>query len=33
MKKPPDKYKCIKLPINSILNKNEDSHNIFNTNY
>ncbi len=30
MKKPPDKYKCIKLPINSILNKNEESHNIFN---
>ena len=31
MKKPPDKYKCIKLPINSILNKNEESHNIFST--
>lgn len=30
MKKPPDKYKCIKLPIISILNKNEESHNIFN---
>ena len=30
MKKPPDKYKCIKLPITSILNKNEESHNIFN---
>jgi hypothetical protein len=28
MKKPPDKYKCIKLPIISILNKNEESHNI-----
>ena len=23
MKKPPDKYKCIKLPITSILYKNE----------
>ena len=31
MKKPPDKYKCIKLPITSILNKNEESQNIFNT--
>ena len=31
MKKPPDKYKCIKLPITSILNKNEKSQNIFNT--
>jgi hypothetical protein len=31
MKKPPDKYKCIKLPINSILNNNEESQNIFNT--
>jgi|TARA_Y100000385_G_scaffold5470_1_gene6022 hypothetical protein len=31
MKKPPDKYKCIKLPITSILNKNEESSNIFNT--
>ena len=31
MKKPPDKYKCIKLPISSILNKNEESQNIFNT--
>ena len=31
MKKPPDKYKCIKLPITSILYKNEDSSNIFNT--
>jgi len=31
MKKPPDKYKCIKLPITSILNKNEESKNIFNT--
>lgn len=30
MKKPPDKYKCIKLPITSILNKNEESQNIFN---
>jgi hypothetical protein len=29
MKKPPDKYKCIKLPINSILHKNEESDNIF----
>ena len=25
MKKPPDKYKCIKLPITSILNKNDES--------
>ena len=31
MKKPPDKYKCIKLPITSILNKNEESQYIFNT--
>lgn len=31
MKKPPDKYKCIKLPIISILNKNEESQKIFNT--
>jgi len=31
MKKPPDKYKCIKLPITSILNNNEESQNIFNT--
>lgn len=31
MKEPPDKYKCIKLPITSILNKNEESQNIFNT--
>ena len=31
MKKPPDKYKCIKLPINSILNNNEEIQNIFNT--
>ena len=31
MKKPPDKYKCIKLPINSILNKEEYSFNIFST--
>jgi hypothetical protein len=31
MKKPPDKYKCIKLPITSILNKNEESQSIFNT--
>ena len=31
MKKPPDKYKCIKLPINSILNKEEYSLNIFST--
>ena len=31
MKKPPDKYKCIKLPITSILNKNEESQNVFNT--
>ena len=31
MKKPPDKYKCIKLPITSILNKNEESQKIFNT--
>jgi len=31
MKKPPDKYKCIKLPITSILYKNEESQNIFNT--
>ena len=31
MKKPPDKYKCIKLPITSILNKNQESQNIFNT--
>jgi hypothetical protein len=31
MKKPPDKYKCIKLPINSILNNNEESQKIFNT--
>jgi len=31
MRKPPDKYKCIKLPINSILNNNEESQNIFNT--
>ena len=30
MRKPPDKYKCIKLPINSILN-NEESQKIFNT--
>jgi hypothetical protein len=31
MKKPPDKYKCIKLPITSILNKNEKNQKIFNT--
>lgn len=31
MRKPPDKYKCIKLPITSILNNNEESQNIFNT--
>ena len=31
MRKPPDKYKCIKLPINSILNNNEESQKIFNT--
>lgn len=31
MKKPPDKYKCIKLPITSILNKNDESQKIFNT--
>lgn len=31
MKKPPDKYKCIKVPITSILYKNEKSQNIFNT--
>jgi len=31
MKEPPDKYKCIKLPITSILYKNEESQNIFNT--
>ncbi len=31
MKKPPDKYKCIKLPIPFILNKNQESQNIFNT--
>ena len=30
MKKPPDKYKCIKLPITSILNKNQESQKIFN---
>jgi hypothetical protein len=30
-KKPPDKYKCIKLPFTSILNKNEESQKIFNT--
>ena len=31
MRKPPDKYKCIKLPINSILNNNEESQKNFNT--
>lgn len=31
MRKPPDKYKCIKLPIISILNNNEESQKIFNT--
>ena len=31
MKKPPDKYKCIKLPITSILNNNEENQKIFNT--
>ena len=31
MKKPPDKYKCIKLPITSILNNNEESQKIFNS--
>jgi len=31
MKKPPDKYKCIKLPITSILYKNKECQNIFNT--
>ena len=31
MRKPPDKYKCIKLPINSILNNNDESQKIFNT--
>jgi len=31
MKKPPDKYKCIKLPIISILNNNEESQKIFNS--
>ena len=31
MKKPPDKYKCIKLPITSILNNNDESKKIFNT--
>ena len=31
MKKPPDKYKCIKLPITSILNNKEESKKIFNT--
>ena len=31
MRKPPDKYKCIKLPITSILNNNEESQNILNT--
>tara|TARA_B100001769_G_scaffold214262_1_gene173843 strand:- start:2794 stop:4692 length:1899 start_codon:yes stop_codon:yes gene_type:complete len=31
MKKPPDKYKCIKLPLHSILHKdNDNSINIFN---
>ena len=30
MKKPPDKYKCIKLPITSILNNNDESKKIFN---
>ena len=31
MKEPPDKYRCIKLPITSILNKNDDGEKIFNT--
>jgi hypothetical protein len=31
MKEPPDKYKCIKLPITSILNNNEESQKIFNS--
>ena len=31
MKKPPDKYKCIKLPITYILNNNDESKKIFNT--
>lgn len=30
MKKPPDKYKCIKLPLHSILHKDDNSINIFN---
>ena len=31
MKKPPDKYKCIKVPLHSILHKDDDnSINIFN---
>ena len=31
MKKPPDKYRCIKVPITSILYKNYDGEKIFNT--
>ena len=30
MKKPPDKYKCIKLPLHSILHKDDNIINIFN---
>lgn len=31
MKKPPDKYRCIKVPITSILYNNDDREKIFNT--
>ena len=31
MKEPPDKYRCIKVPITSILYKNDDGEKIFNT--
>jgi hypothetical protein len=31
MKKAPDKYRCIKVPLNSILHKDDNAINIFNT--
>lgn len=31
MKEPPDKYRCIKVPITSILYNNDDREKIFNT--
>ncbi len=31
MKKAPDKYRCIKVPLHSILHKDDNAINIFNT--